>query len=438
MRKWILCGVVLILLSGCVIPAANATSNNNPVTKQTPFESPVPQATSEIQPTPTETSAVEMPGKPTAIIPESTAKPEPIVTATSAVYGPDNYPAGINPLTGLPVENPDNLNLPPALISITNFPASARPQAGLSYAPFVFEVYIGEGMTRFLAMFYGDFPKIDNPSDSSGVTVDYATIGPIRSGRISYESFRKLYNGFLVMASGASNVVSNLSSYSNIYGSDADNINSAMIDVTQLEQIAQSNQNQLNEQALSGLEFAQTAPAGGLPAQRIWVPYAFLNQVDWKYDDASGAYLRYQDKADGTTFELATDRLNGDPLTFENVVILFAKHEVISPTIIDLDLTFVQKNPALLFRDGKLYEIYWTTASGAYEKNTGLLRPIRFIDADDNPVPLKPGQTWVHVVGLNTPYYEVPDSNVAYDLYNKKEPGSGVWAVRWYAPAGTK
>lgn len=360
------------------------------------------------------------------------------------VLGPDQFPAGVNPLTGLPVENPENLLLPPAMVSITNFPVSSRPQAGLSFSPFVFEIYIGEGMTRFLAMFYGDFPQIpeDGENTGSGTSVGSVTdnmmVGPIRSGRLPYESMRKLYNGFLVMASGASQVVANLSSYANIYGSDADNINSAMIDVTKLEEIANKNQKRLGGASLSGLSFQTEPPAGGKDAERIWLKYAYLNQINWRYDEESGAYLRYQDRADATTFELMTDRLTGDPLAFENVVILFANHEVVTPTIIDIDLLYMRRMPALLFRDGQMYEIFWTTKSGSYELESGKLRPIRFVDYQGNEFPLKPGQTWVQVVQPYTPYYEVPDSDVFYDLANKKEPGSGVWAVRWYPPAGAK
>lgn len=373
-----------------------------------------------------------------------TSTPE-TTTDASELIGPDKFPAGVNPLTGLPVENPENLLLPPALVSITNFPVSSRPQAGLSFSPFVFEIYIGEGMTRFLAMFYGDFPQVPEEQEgnsASGTNVgsitDNTLVGPIRSGRLPYESLRKLFNGFLVMSSGSSQVVANLSQFANIYGSDADNINSAMIDVTRLEEIADKNQKRLGEASLNGLSFQQEAPTGGKEAQRIWLKYAYLNQINWRFDEESGAYLRYQDRADATTFELMTDRLTGDPLSFENVVILFANHEVVSPTIIDIDLLYMRRMPALLFRDGQMYEIFWTTKSGSYEVETGKLRPIRFIDAEGKEFPLKPGQTWVQVVQPFTSYYEVPDSEVYYDLVNKKEPGSGVWAVRWYPPAGAR
>jgi len=362
--------------------------------------------------------------------------------------GPQTYPDGVNPLTGLEVQNPGNLLLPPALVSITNFPVSSRPQAGLSYSPFVFEIYIGEGMTRYLAMFYGDFPKLPeenvtggNPSTSNliaGTVTDNAMVGPVRSGRLPYEGIRKLFNGFLVMASGSSAVVPSLNQYTNVYGSDAGSVNSAMIDVTKLEQIAEKNQKRLGELSLQGLAFNETLPAGGVAGHRIWLMYAYLNQVNWQYDNLSGAYHRYQDHADGTTFDLITDRLNAEALTFENVVILFAPHEVVTPTIIDINLMYMKKMPALLFRDGQMYKIYWTTISEDYERKTGKLRPIRFMDSDGNAFPLKPGQTWVEVVQQFTPYYEVPDSSLFYDLANKKEPGSGVWAIRWYPPAGAR
>ncbi len=38
-------------------------------------------------------------------------------------------------------------------------PVTARPQAGPGFAPWVFELYIGEGATRFMNVFYGDYPR---------------------------------------------------------------------------------------------------------------------------------------------------------------------------------------------------------------------------------------------------------------------------------------
>jgi hypothetical protein len=89
----------------------------------------------------------------------------PQTTATPGTYGPnlDEFPAGINPLTGQPVIDPDLLKIPAVLVSISHFPATVRPQAGLSFAPFVYEFSITGGETRFLAAFYGQFPAPEAP-----------------------------------------------------------------------------------------------------------------------------------------------------------------------------------------------------------------------------------------------------------------------------------
>jgi len=98
-------------------------------------------------------------------IPTATQTPIPQPIGTSVSYGPDqeDFPAGINPLSGLAVRNPSLLEQPALLLSVPHFPVSARPQSGLSFAPWVFEFLIGEGTTRFLAVFYGEQPYEEKP-----------------------------------------------------------------------------------------------------------------------------------------------------------------------------------------------------------------------------------------------------------------------------------
>jgi len=374
------------------------------------------------------------------------AAPNPGATAQAAApgspVGPEEFPEGVSPLTGLPVSDPENLDVPPVMVSITNFPVSARPQAGLSYSPFVFELYISEGMTRYLATFYGEYPGeaeegVDGVNADGNFNQD-AAIGPIRSGRLPYESLRQMFSGSLVMASADPRVKASLNAFSNVLGSDADSINSAMVDVNKLQEIAAANDRRLRDGQLGGLLFDEQPPAGGVDGHQIWLAYAYLNQILWKYDAADGSYHRFQDKADGTTFVEMTDRLNEEPLTYENVVILFADHTVVRPTMIDISLLGIKKSPALLFRDGQMHKVYWTTLNGEYEKQTGLRRPIRFIDEQGNPVALAPGQTWVEIVPSYSPYYETVDSENYFKMANNKTPGSGIWAVRFYAPAGSQ
>ncbi len=114
-----------------------------------PVETATEAPTEEALPTETETPEVT----------EEVAPTEEPQASQYGTYGPTDFPDGINPLTGLATD-PELLNLPPALVSVSNFPASARPQSGLNTSPMVFEITIGEGMTRFLAMFYGAYPQM--------------------------------------------------------------------------------------------------------------------------------------------------------------------------------------------------------------------------------------------------------------------------------------
>ncbi|MEI8131087.1 MAG: DUF3048 C-terminal domain-containing protein [Leptolinea sp.] len=365
--------------------------------------------------------------------------------------GPLNFPAGVNPLTGLTENNPDDLLLPPALVSISTFPPSARPQSGLSYSPWVFEMFIGEGMSRYLAIFYGSYPqaavagKKNDFSATPAPAIGDATIGPIRSGRLSYESVRKLYNGFLVMASAYSSVASRLSDFTNVFGSDSSGAGSS-IKVADLRSIADKYRGKMKmtAESLSGMQFDSKIPAKGKSATQIWYPVALLNQVVWQFDANSGAYTRWQDDADGVTFVQATDRLNGDPLQYENIVILYADHHRYADTLMDIDLMYVNKGKAVLFRDGQKFDLFWTTRSAEYEQTTGKVRPIRFMDADGNPFPFKPGQTWVHLTPTGAPIYEtaawdmnaIKEVNLGWQEHKRsREAGSGYWTVDFYQPA---
>ena len=338
----------------------------------------------------------------------------------TAAMGPDNFPAGTNPITGQPCKQPETISWAPAGVSVTNFPVSARPQAGLSFAPWVSEIFIGEGMTRFLALFYCDFPIA-----SANVSADKNVIGPIRSGRLPYESIRKLFSGFLVMASADPTVGASLGKSVRVYGSDANDINSALIKVDNLKAIAEQASQGKPPPNLTGNRFDPQPPPGGKDANNLWIFYSFLNQVLWNYNPAQGVYLRSQDNADGSgVFTPSTDRLNGQPLAFDNVIVLYADHSVLNSqgTMIDIDLLFT-KNVAYLFRDGKMYPVYWNTTSGDYEKTSGRMRPFRFTDQNGNPFPLKPGNTWVEIVDLSTTTQEI-------------QPGD--WKVRFYAPETPK
>ena len=93
-------------------------------------------------------------------------------------------------------------------------------------------------------------------------------------------------------------------------------------------------------------------------------------------------------------------------MAFENVIVVFAEHDRFRHNQLEINFRLGQKHPAYLFRDGQAFKILWSTANREWEKTTGLVRPMHFIDAQNNLIPLRPGRTWIHIV---TPFSSVTD-----------------------------
>lgn len=147
----------------------------------------------------------------------------------------------------------------------------------------------------------------------------------------------------------------------------------------------------------------------------------------WIYDPLYRSWWRYVDDADPQTagnVHREVDRLTGRQLHFENVIVLFAKHDIVSPTNLNIHLEQDWVGNALLFRDGKKYDIRWSTVASEEEIHTGRRRPIQFFHSDDKtPFPLKPGHTWILVV--------TPETAVTEKL-------DGEWLLQFHQPPGAK
>ena len=500
---------------------------------------------------PTASTPTKLPlSQPTGTSAISVAASSAQVTATqTAVPTPTN-----NPLTGLPVADPSLLQFPALLVSISHFPVEARPQAGLSFAPYVFEIYITEGATRFLTAFYGEVPEPEAPlssncgvrreifiqtakilgnrvwndenqnglqetwekgiggvcvnlydangvlqqqttTDSNGyygfnvhagkyileflkppgmefvqrdaavddtdsdadpatgrteavevidsllhvdaglipLTVPVTTselppakVGPVRSGRLVYADIAEFFpDSCLIYAFASAEVLVHLPQcffvQHDIQGGGY------MLEIPELVQLAQDSKKPGQEIDYSSNLYSANAPEGGVGASKLHVYIAWLNQSAWRYDPLSESWWRYVDNADEATAGAVhpeLDRLTGRQLHFENVIVLFAKHDVISPTNLDIHLEQDWLGDALLFRDGMMYNIRWSTVATDQEIQTGRRRPIQFLNLDDKtPFPLKPGHTWILVV--------TPETAVT-------EQSAGEWFLQFFQPPGAK
>jgi hypothetical protein len=383
-----------LLLSAC-IPAAAGTADPAPAVASDALQVDPPESEAPADQAPGTESEGQAAKAPSDAQPqqEQSAAEEPEPETPVTFLGPDQYPEGINPLTGLPVSDPTVLQDCPLLVAVSNFPPSSRQSlSGLSVASQVWETFIGEGMTRFLAVFYGDYAaQIDGILANPLVEGSNFAIGPIRSGRVAFEDIKALFPGATLVTAGASpEVAEQLTGVQTAYGSDPENISSAGLEASELGGLPCRHG---KPPSLSGLAFDPVPPAGGSPAEFVRVIYNTYNQVGWQYDPGPGAYLRSQDKADGSgTLYPTLEHLTGAQLAFENVLVMFADHHFIKPTIIEINLMYVEDHRGLLLRDGMVYPVTWSTLRGQ----------LRLADGEGNPLPLKPGQTFLEVVSYQT------------------------------------
>lgn len=237
-------------------------------------------------------------------------------------------------------------------------------------------------------------------------------IGPVRSGRLPYKYIGQLFPGGCLAYAGKSEEV-NIPSCISVQEGSGDDLNANFLGVNALKAVAQGLNPPIFGLNYSGNAFSSEPPQGCYPVDDWIMFYGTTNQTKWVYDILSGGWQRFNDIADKSgNFYPSTDRLTGRQLIFSNVVVLFAEHSVLNSagTIIDINLASGQFGPALLFRNGMVCDIYWSTLNAEYEQETGQNRPIKFVYEDGSPVPLFFGPTWVHIVTQPTCVADGPNA----------------------------
>jgi hypothetical protein len=322
------------------------------------------------------------------------------------MLGPDTYPTGVNPLTGLVVPDANALLRRPIDVKISNAPPLVRPQAGIGAADLVYEHYTEGGLTRFSAIFYGQLPE---------------RVGSIRSARLIDYELAPMY-GALLAYSGASTGVEdkiNTSDFASrlfkgvLFGApyywrdEAVEVPHNMFaNLAALQGLA-AQQGIGTPPDLRGMAFDAAVPAGSTgAANHIDVRYA-ATRAEWRYDGASGCYLRF---SDGLPHY---DANTNQQVSAANVVILYADHtltDIIESVwqgnnsySIEIKLWF--EGDAVLLRDGLRYDARWSRPTR--ESLISLWTP------DGQPMPFKPGNTWFQVFPL--PEQQTPDESVVVE-----------------------
>jgi len=401
---WIL---IVILAVSCAAPAP--ASNPDPTPAADAFEffpSPTPfQPQPGVSPDPYLALATPQ------IVPTFTPYPvayvpEPNISVLVETAPADNGVTYYNPLTGLPVSDPSFLQRRPLAIKIANSPDYVRPQSGLTLADVVYEYYIEWGDTRFVAVFYSNSNNISQ-------------VGNVRSGRYFDEHIARMYHSFLFFKGADDREMTYFRSLDIspllisvgigecppyfIGHYKRDSYNNIFFNTTKWEACAAKKGLDNGPQSISGGFFSEEAPASDVSVNRIFSFYSGFNYNYWEYDPLERYYVRYQEAKDLTaarkaeTYVPLTDDYTDEPVTAENVVVLFvpyiftnqnqAEDEVFNPQLIDYGKAYV-------FRDGVAIPAYWN--------RTAIDQPILLTNLDGTPIFLRPGQTFYQVMGVTS------------------------------------
>jgi hypothetical protein len=407
-RDWIwkATGIMAIMLLLAFYVAACSESNN-----ATPIPTPTktPRPTSKLPQIPTST-LTPLPS-PTTIqiaVPTATATQEPVTPTATAVLTPvmevGDVPwstpgPGDCPLTGLPVSDPDLLERRPLAIKVQNATIS-RPQFGLPEADIVYEHLSEAGITRFTAIY---------------LCQEVEKVGSTRSARFIDLEIPAMYESLLAFSGTSAGLYPkflNADFYdrefcygwglhtAGFYRDKALREQGVPIEHTLFADPAKiweiADELGVNErQELEGLHFSPEVPEGGQPAAHVRIPYPHRDMiVDYRYDEESGAYLRW----DGNMPHV--DAVRGEQISVTNVIVAYANH--VDTDIYEdeprrnhpsVQIQLWGTGPAVLFRDGQAFEGLW-----ARPKRDDML--VLRDDTGQMPIPLKPGNTWVQLVPL--------------------------------------
>lgn len=386
-----------LVLSGCSAGSDNVSTIGFP--SPTPFQPGSEIASDSLYagaaPTPSFLPTVTLP----TIAPTGTA-----IHPTDTIPPTATVPPVINPLTGLPQADPSLLERRPMAIKIANYPRYVRPQSGLTLADQVYEYYIEGGLTRFIAVFYG------NNSE---------WVGPVRSGRFFDEHIARMYQAYLVFKFADKRVLDYLKTtdiapflvvptigscppYRLMSVRKIEAYNNNYFNTVQWEECVTENDLPDDKPYLRGDFSEAVPPAPGVEGIRVFTYYSEYSYNYWEYLPENGGYVRFQEKSDThdgkpEIYIPLQDNVTGLQVHAANVVVLFAYHEFANPyqeddEVYHIDLT--GSGEAYIFREGIGYPARWNRL---YKD-----QPLFLTTPAGIPIPLRPGITFYEVIGSNS------------------------------------
>jgi hypothetical protein len=322
----------------------------------------------------------------------------------------------VNPLTGEEVASWDLVTRRPLAVKVEN-DAKARPQSGIIDADLVYEELVEGGITRFICFY---------------LSKEAPAIGPTRSARPSDIDITFFLNPLLICSGGSTTVMSMIQASGMLYIEEDDAHfwrersrsapHNLYTSTSLLRQYLLETGDSYAFLPDSGLYFVdpqkeaeeEADGSGGETegetevaeedaalesvmvsnATTINIAYkAAMCAASYQYDASSDTYLHSIQGAPHT------DLTTGNRVAPRNVIIQYV-------TVTNSGLRDVTGAPVpvsqvtgsgqcLVFTGGKVYHATWKKGSRSV--------PTTFTDENGNPVPLHPGQTWIHLISEDIP-----------------------------------
>lgn len=251
-------------------------------------------------------------------------------------------------------------------------------QAGLNQASVVYEALVESTITRLLAVFSSD-TKVEK-------------IGPVRSARGYFLDLAQEYGGVFAHVGGSPQALAKIAKY-DFFNLDEMSANGNYFwrdeGYDEPHNVFISDENILafaNKKEVANLKtdfqawnFVKTTIFGVAKAQ-ITVDFSSEHyQVDWRYDYDANVYQRWQDGVKKLTDQNATVRAT-------NIIIQVAEHSLIDKERRAIDLKSGGK--VLVFNKIGTQVGEWKMTNGRTQ----------FFDANNKPLELLAGTTWVEIV----------------------------------------
>lgn len=325
-----------------------------------------------------------------------------VIPLRAATPTPDG---SINPFTGLPVSDITTLERAPLLVKVANT-AEVRPQSGLNSADVVVEHLAEGGITRFTALYLSNTPE---------------RVGSVRSCRLIDIELPRIFQAGLVCSGTSPGVKPTMRAAALEGATRPGDVNSSAVIISDFGpfECPSCPMFRTSDRPMPHNLFANTAnawrvlderdrnqrttfnswvfdpapPSGGQTATTLSIPYQ-ADPVDWNYNTGTGMWER---NVDGRPHVDAETR---QTLTAANVIVAFAYHAVTdiqedNTGAMSIQIQLWGQGPVKIARDGRVIDGMW--------RRPGQPGVLEFVDAQGNPIPLKPGNSWLELAPLDFP-----------------------------------